>query len=76
VVRRRDASYLLANCTQEDNSIVVHPHAAGFVPHERLRNRVDAEVLGQIVAVVRSVLPQPDGSATRGDRSDFLPERK
>lgn len=72
VVRRRDESYLLANCTQEDHSIVVHPHAAGFVPHERLRNRVDAEVLGQIVAVVRSVLPQPAGKAT-GPRSAGFP---
>jgi transcriptional regulator with XRE-family HTH domain len=55
LVLRRDGSYLLASCTLEDNTIVAHPHADGFVPHERLRNRVDAEVLGQIVAVVRSL---------------------
>ncbi len=55
LVRRRDGSYLLATCTREGNSIVLHPHADDFVPHERLRNRVDAEVAGQIVLVVRSV---------------------
>jgi hypothetical protein len=55
LVRLRDESYLLATCTLEDNSIVVHSHTPGFVPDERLRNRVDAEVVGQIVAVVRSL---------------------
>jgi len=57
LVRRRDGSYLLANCTLEDKTIVAHPHAPGFIPHERLRNRVDVEVVGQIVAVVRSLDP-------------------
>jgi transcriptional regulator with XRE-family HTH domain len=55
LVLRRDGSYLLANCTLEDNSIIAHPHADGFVPHERFRNRLDGEVLGQIYAVVRSL---------------------
>jgi hypothetical protein len=41
----------------EDNTIVVHPHVPGFAPHERLGNRVDAEVVGQIVVVVRSYFP-------------------
>jgi transcriptional regulator with XRE-family HTH domain len=59
LVLRRDGSFLLASCTLEDNTIVVHPHADGFVPHERLRNRVDAEVLGQVVAVVRSLRSCP-----------------
>jgi hypothetical protein len=57
LVRLRDESYLLANCTLEDKMIVVHPLAPGFLPHERLRNRVDAEVVGQIVAVLRSLFP-------------------
>jgi hypothetical protein len=55
LVLRRDGSYLLASCTLEDNSIIAHPHADGFVPHERFRNRLDGEVLGQICAVVRSL---------------------
>jgi len=55
LVLRRDGSHLFASCTLEDYMIVVHPHADGFVPHERLRNRVDGEVLGQIHAIVRSL---------------------
>jgi transcriptional regulator with XRE-family HTH domain len=57
LVLRREGSYVLANCTLEDNTIVVHPHVPGFAPHERLGNRVDAEVVGQIVVVVRSLFP-------------------
>jgi hypothetical protein len=56
LVRLRGESYLLANCTLEDKMIVVHP-PPGFLPQERLRNRVDAEVVGQIVAVLRSLFP-------------------
>ncbi len=56
---KRDGSYLLANCTLEDNTLVVHPHASDFVREEQLRMRVDAEVVGQIVAVVRSLLSPP-----------------
>ncbi len=52
---RRDGSYLTAAATLEDNTIVVHPHTHDFVRHERLRNHADAEVLGQIVCVIRSL---------------------
>jgi hypothetical protein len=55
---RRDGSYVLATCSIENGCIVVHPYSEGFVRPERLRNRVDAEVVGQIVTVVRS-LPSP-----------------
>jgi hypothetical protein len=50
---KRDGSYILANCSLENGAIVVHPFTEGFVRPERLRNRVDAEVVGQIVAVLR-----------------------
>jgi transcriptional regulator with XRE-family HTH domain len=56
LLMKRDGSYLLANCTLEDKTLVVHPHASDFVAEEHLRLRVDAEVVGQIVAVVRSLL--------------------
>jgi hypothetical protein len=55
---KRDGSYVLASGSLEDDSIIVHPYTESFVPSERLRNRVDAEVIGQIVAIVRS-LPSP-----------------
>jgi hypothetical protein len=59
LLTRRDGSYLMASCSLENGTIVVHPHAASFVPPERLQNRVDAEVVGQIVTVVRSLPPPP-----------------
>jgi hypothetical protein len=55
---KRDGSYLLASCRTENGAIVVHPYTEGFVRPERLRNRMDAEVVGQIVSVIRS-LPVP-----------------
>jgi hypothetical protein len=58
LLRKRDESYLLASCSLENSEIVVHPHTESFVRPERLHNRVDAEVVGQIVTIVRS-LPGP-----------------
>ena len=58
LVARRDGSYVLASCNLENSTIVVHPYAEGFVRPERLRNRVDAYVVGQVVSVIRS-LPSP-----------------
>jgi len=58
LLMRRDGSYVLASCSLEDSTIVVHPHTEGFVRPERLRDQVDAQVVGQIVAIVRS-LPSP-----------------
>jgi hypothetical protein len=61
LLRKRDGSYLSASCSLEDGRIVVHPYTEeteGFVRPERLRNRVDVDVVGQIVAVVRS-FPSP-----------------
>jgi hypothetical protein len=38
--------------------IAVHPYSEGFVRPERFRNGVDAEVVGQIVTVIRSLAPR------------------
>jgi transcriptional regulator with XRE-family HTH domain len=59
LLMRRDGSYALASCGLEDGAIVVHPYTESFVRPERFRNRVDAEVVGQIVAIVRSLPPPP-----------------
>jgi transcriptional regulator with XRE-family HTH domain len=56
LLTRRDGSYVLASCSLEEATIVVHPQAGSFMRPERLRNRIDAEVVGQIVAVVRSLI--------------------
>jgi hypothetical protein len=58
LVARRDGSYVLASCNLENSTIVMHPYTEGFVRPERLRDRVDAHVVGQIVAVIRA-LPSP-----------------
>jgi hypothetical protein len=58
LLMRRDGSYVAASCSLEDATIIVHPHTEGFVRPERLRDGVDAQVVGQIVTVLRS-LPSP-----------------
>jgi hypothetical protein len=57
LLQKRDASYLLASCTLEDHTLVVRTSSEGFVRPERFRNRVEAEVVGQIVAIARSLIP-------------------
>jgi len=58
LLMRRDASYVLASCSLEDGTIIVHPYTEDFVRPDRLRDCVDAQVVGQIVVVIRS-LPSP-----------------
>lgn len=50
---RRDGSYLCGSYTRANGVLAIHPCMAGFPKLLRLRNRVDAEVVGQIVGVVR-----------------------
>ncbi len=57
LLARRNGSHVLASCTLEDHLIVVHPHTGNFIRPERLRNHADAEVVGQIVGVVRTLHP-------------------
>jgi hypothetical protein len=57
LLQRRDGSHLLASCSLEDHTLVVHPYSEGFRRPEHFRDRVDAEVVGQIVAAVRSLTP-------------------
>jgi hypothetical protein len=55
LLRKRDGSYLMASCDMEDGAIVLHPYTDEFVPQERFRKTADAEVIGQIVTVIRSL---------------------
>lgn len=50
---RRDGSYLCARCTLHDKALVIHPFADGFDEPVRLRNGVDAEIVGRVAAIVR-----------------------
>ena len=53
VLLKRDGSYLCSSCTLQQGVLIVHPHSES--PHDalRLRNGIDAEVIGQVTAIVR-----------------------
>jgi hypothetical protein len=55
---KRDGSYLCGRCSLEGSNLIVHPFSNGFVEAARFHNRVDAEIVGQVVTVVRRVLPE------------------
>ena len=53
VFLRRDGSYLCGSCSRMNGVLMIRPCVAGLPKLLRLRNRVDAEVVGQIVGIVR-----------------------
>jgi transcriptional regulator with XRE-family HTH domain len=55
VFLRRDGSYLCGSCNRLNGFLIIHPCMAGFPKLLRLRNRIDAEVVGQIVGIVRGL---------------------
>lgn len=55
VVLRRDGSYLVGPCGQENGALVMHPDAEHLKLREEFRNRRDAEVVGQVCAVLRKL---------------------
>jgi hypothetical protein len=55
VVLKRDGAYLCACCSPENGILIVHSYSQGFRRSERLRNRLEAEIVGQIVTIARKV---------------------
>jgi hypothetical protein len=53
VVQRRDGSHLCGFCTLQDNTLILRPCLARRPKLLRLGNRVDAEVVGRVVGIVR-----------------------
>jgi hypothetical protein len=53
ILLKRDGSYLCGSCTLQQGVLIVHPYSDR--PHRalRLRNGIDAEVIGQVTAIVR-----------------------
>jgi hypothetical protein len=49
----RDGTYLLAGCSVEGNTLILHPFADGLFRPRMLRNGVDAEVVGKVTALLR-----------------------
>ena len=55
VVLKRDGNYLIGPCGQENGALVMHPDPEHLKLIEEFRNRRDAEVVGQVCAVVRKL---------------------
>ena len=55
VVLKRDGTYLCGPCSVENGALVMHPDAEHLSLREEFRNRRDAEVVGQVCAVVRKL---------------------
>jgi hypothetical protein len=55
VVLKRDGAYLCACCSPENGILIVHSYSQGFRRSERLRNRLEAEIIGQIVTIARKL---------------------
>jgi transcriptional regulator with XRE-family HTH domain len=55
----RAGSYLLASCATEDRRLVVVTYPGGSARMQPVRRQIDAEVVGQIVGIARSLLSPP-----------------
>lgn len=53
VLLKRDGTYLVGPCGQENGALVMHPDREHLKFQEEFRNRRDAEVVGQVCAIVR-----------------------
>jgi hypothetical protein len=56
VLLRRNGEYGCEFCTQENGALVLHSYIEGYHRSERLRNRHDAEVIGQVVTLARKLI--------------------
>jgi hypothetical protein len=59
LLQDRDGSYLAASCTIEDGRLAVYAYPQDFTEGQPVRRYTDADVVGQIVGVARSLLPPP-----------------
>lgn len=51
----RDGTYVCAHCTSKEDALILHSHPNSSLPPRILRNRVDAEITGRVVVIIRSV---------------------
>jgi hypothetical protein len=54
-VLKRDGTYICGPCAVEDGTLVMHPDSEHLSLKEEFRNHQDAEVVGQVCAVVRKL---------------------
>jgi hypothetical protein len=55
VILKRDGTYICGCCSRENNSLVIHSYAGGVHRREQFRLH-DAEVIGQVVTIVRKLM--------------------
>jgi hypothetical protein len=55
LLRRRDGRFVCGSCSLDNNVLTVYPDPQACCPPLRLRNRVDAEVVGQVVVIARQL---------------------
>jgi hypothetical protein len=55
VLLRRNGTYTCGCCSLENGMLMIHPFSANYQPQEQLRNHDDAEVVGEIVAIARTL---------------------
>jgi hypothetical protein len=56
VLQQRDGSYLCGSCGLQDGTLILGPCIADMPKLLRLRNRVDAEVVGRVTGIVRRLM--------------------
>jgi len=55
ILQERDGSYLCGFCTLQNGTLILRSCFAGMPKLRRLRNRVDAEVVGKVVGIARQL---------------------
>jgi transcriptional regulator with XRE-family HTH domain len=55
ILQQRDGDYLCGFCGLENNTLILRSCLAGAPKLLRLRNRVDAEVVGRVVGIIRKL---------------------
>jgi transcriptional regulator with XRE-family HTH domain len=55
VLLRRNGTYLCGCCSLENGILLIHPFSSHYRPQEQLRNHEDAEVVGEIVLIARTL---------------------
>jgi hypothetical protein len=56
LVLKRDGTYVCGSCTSDEGFLVIHPyHLLRSLSPWRLRNGIDAEVVGRVMVIVRRI---------------------
>lgn len=56
MLMKRDGTYLCACCSLENRDLIIHPYPSQSYRPWRLRNHKDAEVIGEVVAIMRALI--------------------